>query len=115
MYMYTECIRSNGGTHTTKGIVKDVCSTMGIRDIGEANYMTTHGLRAKMISMLISAGYSDAAVCLRTGHRDATSLQSYHNLRGRNSEEQLGAVFEGQVRSYRMENVASGMTRKLDS
>ena len=46
-----------------------------------------------MISMLISAGYSDAAVVLRTGHRDTTSLQSYRNLRVRHVREQLEAVF----------------------
>ena len=55
--------------------------------------MSMHGLRATMISLLISAGYSDAADVLRTGHRDSNCLQSYHNLRGRNGEAQLNAVF----------------------
>ena len=49
-----------------------------------------------MISMLISAGYSDAAVVLRTDHRDTTSLQSYHNFRGEQGEQQLQALFGGE-------------------
>lgn len=51
--------------------------------------MTTHGIRATMISLLISAGYSDAAVVLNC------SLQSYHNPRGKNCEDQLAFVFGG--------------------
>lgn len=66
---------------------------LGIRGNGKADHMTAHGLRAPMISMLISAGYSDAAVALRSGHRDNTSLQSYQNLRGLNGEAQPRAVF----------------------
>lgn len=57
--------------------------------------MTAHGLRATMISLLISSGYLDAAVVLRTGHCVTTSLQSYHNLRGNEGEMQLNAVFGG--------------------
>ena len=82
-------------------IVRDVCTKLNIRGNGEASYMTTHGLRATMISMLISAGYSDAAVVLRSGHRDSTSLQSYHNLRGVNGERQLGAVFGEASQAYK--------------
>ena len=48
-----------------------------------------------MISLLRSAGHSDAAVVLRTGHRDSCSLQSYHNLRGNQGEDLLRAVFGG--------------------
>ena len=59
---------------------------------GVSNQVTTHGIRAMMISMLVSAGFSDAAVVLRTRLRDTTSLQSYHNLMVRNGEEQLKAV-----------------------
>lgn len=83
------------GRNTCLTVVKDVCTKLGIRGTGEAAYMTTHGLRATMISLLISAGYSDAAVVLRTGHRDNSSLQSYHNLRGQNGADQLAAVFGG--------------------
>ena len=75
--------------------VKSVCTKLGIRGDGEAVFITTHGLRATMISLLISAGNSDAAVDLRTGHRDHNSLQSYHYLRGINGETQLTAFFRG--------------------
>ena len=81
------------GRNTCSSIVKKVCSKLGIRGCGESSTMAAHGSRATMISMLISAGYSDAAVVLRTGHRDTTSLQSYQNLRGRHGREQLEAVF----------------------
>ncbi len=46
-----------------------------------------------MISLLITSGHSDAAVVLRSGHRDSNSLQKNHNLTGRNGEAQLAAVF----------------------
>lgn len=81
------------GKYTMTSIVKTVCQRLGIRGQGCAKHMTTHGLRSTMISMLISSGYSDAAVCLRSGHRDPSSLLNYHNLRGQQGEEQLGAVF----------------------
>ena len=79
--------------NTCSSIAKKVCSKLGIRGCGESSTMTAHGLRATMISMLMSAGCSDAVVVLRTGHRDATSLQIYHNTRGRHGREQLEAVF----------------------
>ena len=74
-------------------VVKTVCEKLGIRGSGESTCMTTHGLRATMISMLISGGHCDAAIMLRRGHRDGTNLKSYHNLRGENGREQLNAVF----------------------
>lgn len=83
------------GKNTCSGTVRSICTKLGILGSGEAAYMTTHGLRATMISLLISAGYSDCAVALRSGHRDLASLQSYHNLRGKNGENQLAAVFGG--------------------
>ena len=76
-------------------VVKSVCTKLGIRGEGEADFMTTHGLRATMISLLISASQTDAAAVLRTGHRDRNSLQSYHNLRGIDGETQSAAVFRG--------------------
>ena len=69
---------------------------LNIRGNGEGKTITAHCLRATMISMLISANYSDAAVVLCTGHRDTTSLQSYHNLRREQGEQQLQAVFGGE-------------------
>lgn len=81
------------GENTCKSVVKYVCASLGIRKQGQAAYMTTHGLRATMISLLISAGYSDAAVVLRSGRRYLNSLQCYHNLRGRHGTNQLCAAF----------------------
>lgn len=63
--------------------------------------MTTHGLRATMILLLITAGYSDAAIVLRSGHRGNNSSQSYHNLRGENGRAQLIAVFNGEFKNRR--------------
>ena len=65
-------------------IVKEVCTSLGIRGVGLSAYMTTHGLRSAMISLLISAGISDTAVALRSGHNDVNSLLSYHNLMNSN-------------------------------
>lgn len=62
------------GQNTCLTVVRNVYSKLGIRGTGEAAYMTTHGLRATMISLLILAGYSDAAVVLRPGNRDNSSL-----------------------------------------
>ena len=83
------------GRNTMSSIVKTVCTALGIRGEGANKFVTTHGLRATMISLLISSGHSDAAVVLRTGHRDNSSLQSYHNLIGSNGEQQLRAAFGG--------------------
>ncbi len=63
--------------------------------------MTTHGLKATMISLLISSGYSDATVVLQSGHRDNSCLQSYHNLGGQNGRDQFAVVFGGYVRRKR--------------
>ena len=76
-------------------VLKEVCLSLGIRGEGANNYVTTHGLRATTISLLISSGHSDAAVVLRSGHRDNNNLQSYHNLIGHNGEQQLAAGFGG--------------------
>ena len=61
--------------------------------------MTAHGLRSIIISMLSSAGYSDASVVLLTGRRDTSSMQSNHNLRGGEGKNQLCAVFGGNGQS----------------
>ena len=73
-------------------IVKEVCSALGIRAKSVSKHFTTHSLRATMLSKLISAWFSDAAVVLRAGHRDTTILQSSHILIGCKGEAQLTAV-----------------------
>lgn len=82
------------GRNTMSSVVKKVCKSLGIRGQGCADHVTSHGLRATMISMLISGGYSDAAVMLRSGHRESSSLLSYHNLRGKQGQDQLSAIFK---------------------
>ena len=57
--------------------------------------VTTHGLRATMVTMLIDAGYSDSTIGLRTGHRDLRSLVKYHNLTGKIGVQQIGNMYGG--------------------
>ena len=83
------------GRNTCMTVVKSVCTKLGIRGDGEADFMTTHGLRATMTSLLISASHSDAAFVFRTGHRDRNSLQNCHNLCVIDGETQWAAVFRG--------------------
>lgn len=45
--------------------------------------MALHGLRGTVISRLFEAGHGDAAMALRSGHRDHRSFASYKTLRGR--------------------------------
>ena len=71
------------------------CMKLGIPGGGEADFMTTYDLRATIISLLIFAVHLDAAIVLRTGHRDRNSLQSYHNLHVIDLEKHLGALFGG--------------------
>ncbi len=76
--------------NTLSRIVKDVCRSSGIRGEGANKCVTTQGLRATMISLLITSDHSDAAVVLRSGQRDSNSLLSYLNLMGRNGEVPTG-------------------------
>ena len=56
--------------------------------------MSTHGLRASMISLLIASGAIDAAVVLHTGHANMNSLKSYHNLMNANRRKQMDLIFK---------------------
>ena len=85
------------GKNLISSIVKNVCTALNIYGDGACQYMTTHGLRAKMLYLLIAPGHSEASVLFRSGHRDANSLKSYHNLRGSNGMNQLGAIFNGAI------------------
>lgn len=42
-----------------------------------------------MVTLLIDAGYDDATITFRTGHRDLKSLRNYHGLRGNTGEQQI--------------------------
>lgn len=74
-------LKQHIGRYTFFAIVHRVCSTLDLRGDGAVDYVTTHGLRSTMISLLINAGFDDATITLRTGHRCISSLRSYHNLR----------------------------------
>lgn len=87
------------GKNTLSGIVKTVYTALGIRGEGASDYVTTHGLRATMISLIISSGHSNASVELRSGHRNNNSLQSCHNLMGSSGGKQLSVVFGGDASS----------------
>jgi len=62
--------------------VKNVCTVEGIAGSGKKGWVTTHGLRGTLATLLFENGHSDSSVALRTGHRDPRSLKSYQNLRG---------------------------------
>ena len=82
------------GRNLMTSIAQDVWSSLSIRGEGCTKFVTTQGLRATMISMQISAGFSDAAV-LRTQHREINSVKVYHNFRETLVENQMRAGFRG--------------------
>ena len=81
------------GMNSFNNIVKNLCLRLGVRGDGAFSTVTTHGLRATMVTLLIDAGYDDAIITLRTGHRDVKSLRNYHNLRGNIGLNQLKCMF----------------------
>lgn len=70
------------GKNSFLSAVKSCCNEEGIQGSGTKSWMTTHGLRGTLATILFEAGHSDSSVSLRTGHRDPTSLKSYQHLRG---------------------------------
>lgn len=76
-------------------IDKNVCSRLNVRVDGAHATLAANGLRVTIVSLLLNAGYSDAIITLRTGHRDIASLQHYHNFRGRIGLGQLPNMFSG--------------------
>ena len=83
----------NLGKNTFSTIVERVCKKLGIRGDGAYSVVTAHGLRATIVTMLLEAGYDDATITLRTGHKDLKSLRSYHNLRGSIGLQQMKKMF----------------------
>lgn len=75
-------------------IVGSVCSRLGIVGDGPRENVTTHGLRATMISLLVEANYDDSTIALRSGYRNLDSLKRYHNLRGSVGLEQRGKMLK---------------------
>ena len=81
------------GRHSFTKIVSNFCSKLGLRGDGAHEIVTTHGLRATMVTLLIDAGYHDATITLRTGHHDVKSLRNYHTLRGIIGANQIRRMF----------------------
>jgi len=82
------------GVNSFQSLVKNMCIAEKIRGNGVHEYVTNHGLRGTMTSLLLDAGFSDTAVSLRTGHRNNDSLKSYKNNQGSSSFSQQKAIFE---------------------
>lgn len=52
-----------------------------ITDSGSKVWNISHGLRGILVTIIIEAGHFGYMICLRTGHDDPRSLQSYQYLR----------------------------------
>ena len=70
------------GKNSFSVIVKDMCKSSNISGSGVLSFMTMHGLRATMTSLLIEAGHGDSSIVLRTGNSSVDTLKRYHNLHG---------------------------------
>lgn len=99
--------RSPIGKNTFGKIVKDACVKEGINGSGSRGWVTTHGLRGSLASILFGAGHSDSSVVMRTGHRDPRSLKSYQNLRGIEGIKQQRDIFNEPNTSMGTENKRS--------
>lgn len=86
--------RQNLGRGFFERSVKTICNEAGVQGSGLNDYMTNHGLRSSMTSLLIDAGHTDSSIILRTGHSSATTLARYHNLRGSEGLRQQHSLFQ---------------------
>ena len=57
-------------------IFRDVCNKLGITGCGCKTNMTTHGLRATTVTLLLPARHADAFVTMQTVHRNIRSLKA---------------------------------------
>ena len=55
------------GKNFMASVAKHICTALNIYGDNTSQYMTTHVLRATMMSLLIAAGHSDALVLLCYG------------------------------------------------
>ena len=74
--------RKHLGKNCFHNLVKGACLAEGIAGSGHLIWVTTHGLRDTLATLLFENGHSDSSVALRTGNRDPRSLKSYQHLRG---------------------------------
>lgn len=70
-----------------------VCQTIDISGDLPGKYVTTHGLRATIVKLLINQGYNDSTIMLRTGRKHVTILHKYHNLSSTEGLQKLKRIF----------------------
>ena len=58
----------------------ETCTSVGVRGVDVCEHMTIYGLRSTMITLLMDAGFTAAAVVRCTGHKSVDSLRSYNTL-----------------------------------
>lgn len=80
------------GRNMFMSLVRTACSNEGICGEGSNFWVTTHGLRGTLATILFENGHSDSSVAMRTGHRDPKSLKSYQHLRGSTGLQQQRAL-----------------------
>lgn len=64
-----------------RSVIRRVRATLELRGDGENEYVTTHGLRATMVTHLIDAGYENSTITPTRDHKNNKSLRTHHNLR----------------------------------
>eukprot|EP00171_Calliarthron_tuberculosum_P005304 IDg5304t1 len=74
-----------------------MCIAERIRGNGMHQYVTTHGLRAKIALLLLEVGHSHSLSALRTGHNYVESLKHYQNLQGREGYRQQRDLFVSEL------------------
>lgn len=87
--------RQNIGKNSFLSIVKNACNAEGIQGSRRKSWITTHGLRGTLATLLFEIWHSDSSIVLRTGHRHPKSLKSYQPLRGVEGIQQQRDVLGG--------------------
>lgn len=73
----------------------EALDSLGIKGIGNRDYMTRHVICATVIRQLLSYGFSDTKVALLSGHRQLLSLKSYQRLNGLLGKLMQCAILDG--------------------
>lgn len=85
--------RQHLGKNSFTRLINEICTTANFRGNVVHDYMTTHGLRATMTSLLIEAGHNYSIIVLRTGLSSTDTLTRYHNLQGNEGFRQQISLF----------------------
>jgi len=70
------------GVNTLPKYWDQVVKRTGVRGAGQHKKPVLHSLRKTLINSLMRAGFTDAQITLRTGHKSVQSLQAYANIQG---------------------------------